>query len=304
MISGLLVLDKPAGPTSHDAVDRVRRALGERRVGHAGTLDPFATGVLPVCVGQATRLVRFLSDADKEYEAEVRLGFATTTDDATGEALGPPRPVDVAAERLAEACRSLTGRLDQVPPAFSAKRQGGKRHYELARRGVAVERRPVPVTVHELELVERNGDRLRFRVRCSRGTYVRALARDLGARVGAGAHLTALRRTRVGHLGLERAVDWEQPETWARELLPNEAALTPSLPRARVVSEAGAQAVRHGRPLDRSLVESGFPDIAEGPVALVDAAGRLLGVAEPVGFDPAPGLPPHPHLQPRVVLGE
>jgi tRNA pseudouridine55 synthase len=298
--SGLLVVDKPAGPTSHDAVDRVRRALGERRVGHAGTLDPFATGVLPVCVGPATRLVRFLSDSDKEYEAEVRLGFATSTDDATGEPLGPDRAVDVAPERVAEACRSLTGLLEQVPPAFSAKRQGGRRLYELARQGVAVERRPAAVTVHELGLLAVAGGRLRLRVRCSRGTYVRALARDLGERLGTGGHLAALRRTRVGHLALEQAVEWERPETWAERLLPAEAAV-PDLPRV-VVGEAGEGAIRHGRPLDLSLVESGFPDGAGGPVGLYGRSGRLLAVAERTGFEAPPGLPAHPRLQPRVVL--
>jgi len=299
VISGVLVVDKPAGPTSHDAVDRVRRALGERRVGHAGTLDPFATGVLPVCVGAATRLVRFLSDTSKEYEAELRLGFATTTDDATGEALGPERPVEVPEARLVEALSALTGRLEQVPPAYSAKRQGGRRLYELARRGLEVERPPVPVTVHSLELLELALPRVRLRVHCSRGTYVRALARDLGERLGTGGHLTGLRRTRVGHLGLAEAVDWDRPDSWATRLLPDEAAV-PGIPRA-VVGEAGLQAIRHGRPLDRGLVESGFPD-AEGPVGLFDGSGRLLAVAETVGFAAPAGLPVHPRLQPRVVL--
>lgn len=300
MKSGLLVLDKPAGPTSHDAVDRVRRALGERRVGHAGTLDPFATGLLPVCVGRATRLVRFLSDTDKEYEAEVRLGFATTTDDGTGDPLGPGQPVAVDSDRLSRELRALTGRIEQVPPAFSAKRQGGRRLYELARGGVEVERRPVAVTVHELELLSRRDDRLSLRVRCSKGTYVRALARDLGERLGTGGHLLALRRTRVGRLGLDAAVAWEAPDTWPGRLLPNAAAV-PGLPRVAVNTE-GVEALRHGRPLLLEHAESGFPDGAAGPVALYDDAGELLAVAEPVGFETPPGLPAAPRLQPRVVL--
>ena len=138
MVHGVVVVDKPAGPTSHDMVDRVRRALGERRVGHTGTLDPFATGVLPVCVGKATRLVRFLALGEKVYEATVRLGFATTTDDLTGEPLGPARPITVDEATLHAALRGLTGTLDQIPPAFSAKRVQGRRSYDLAREGGAM----------------------------------------------------------------------------------------------------------------------------------------------------------------------
>lgn len=281
-------------------VDRVRRVLGERRVGHAGTLDPFATGLLPVCVGRATRLARFLSEGDKEYEAEVRLGFATTTDDRTGEPLGPETAVAVESEKLSRELEGLTGPIEQVPPAFSAKRQGGKRLYELARGGVEVERRPVVVTVHELELLSLRGDRLRLRVRCSKGTYVRALARDLGERLGTGGHLEALRRTRVGRVGLDGAVPWEAPETWPERLLPNAAAV-PGLARV-IVSPAGVEALRHGRPVLSAHTESGFPDAADGLRALYDAGGELLAVAEPVGFGAPPGLPAAPCLQPRVVL--
>jgi tRNA pseudouridine55 synthase len=244
--------------------------------------------------------VRFLSDADKEYQAEVRLGFATATDDATGAPLGPPLPVDVERARVEEACLALTGELDQVPPAFSAKRQGGRRLYALARQGVVVERPPVRVRVHELEVVEQVGERIGIRVRCSRGTYVRALARDLGDRLGTGGHLTALRRTRVGHLGLERAVAWEAPETWAERLLPDTEAV-PDLPRVRV-GEAGVEALRHGRALGPELVESGFPDAPQGPVAVLGASGRLLAIAEPLGYQAPAGLPSGPRLQPRVVL--
>src|SRR5262249_16478534 len=139
-LHGVLVVDKPAGPTSHDVVDRVRRALRTRRAGHTGTLDPFASGVLPVCLGKATRLARFLGGGEEGYRATIRLGFATTTDDLRGEPLGPRRSVDVAAGALEEACRRLTGPLAQVPPAYSARRVGGRRLYELARRGIEVER--------------------------------------------------------------------------------------------------------------------------------------------------------------------
>src|SRR5712692_8233341 len=142
---GVLVVDKPAGPTSHDVVDRVRRALGVRRAGHTGTLDPFATGVLPICLGKATRLARFLAATDKTYRARVRLGFATTTDDLTGQPLAPPRAVRVTTSEVEAACRGLVGERLQVPPAYSAKHRGGERLYDLARRGVAVERPAVPV---------------------------------------------------------------------------------------------------------------------------------------------------------------
>src|SRR6185436_2562027 len=141
-VDGVLVVDKPAGPTSHDVVDGVRRALRTRRVGHTGTLDPFATGVLPICVGKATRLARFLGGGDKVYRATIRLGFATATDDATGEPLGAAQPADVDARAWDEACAAFTGTIDQLPPLFSAKHVDGRRLYEMARAGEAVERRP------------------------------------------------------------------------------------------------------------------------------------------------------------------
>jgi len=169
-MDGVLVVDKPAGPTSHDVVDHVRRALGVRRVGHTGTLDPFATGVLPVCVGKATRLARFLAAGEKTYRATVRLGFATTTDDLTGEALSPPRVVAVTAAEVEAACRDLVGERLQVPPAYSAKRAGGERLYDLARRGVVVERAGVPVVVHSIDVLAVAGDDVDLRVRCGAGT--------------------------------------------------------------------------------------------------------------------------------------
>jgi len=303
VISGVLVLDKPTGPTSHDAVARVRRALGERRAGHAGTLDPMATGVLPVCVGKATRLVRFLADADKEYEAVVRLGFATDTDDAAGAPLGPERPVDVDRDRVEAACAALVGELMQLPPAYSAKRHQGRRAYELARAGEPVPRQAVRVRVHRLDLLDVDAERLSIRVACSKGTYVRSLARDLGEALGCGGHLVALRRTRVGHLGLAEAADWERPDEWRARLIPLADAL-PGLPAARL-GPAGLAAVRHGRALSRELVESGFPDGPGGPVKLVSASGELVAVAERRGFSVEAGaLPVRQVLHPRVVLLE
>jgi tRNA pseudouridine55 synthase len=300
-VDGVLVVDKPAGPTSHDVVDDVRRALSTRRVGHTGTLDPFATGVLPVCVGRATRLARFLAEGVKEYAATVRLGFATSTDDLTGEPLSPPRPVEATAEGLAAALSGLVGRLDQVPPAFSARRVGGRRLYELARRGEASARQATPVTVHALELVAHRGDTVEIVVRCSPGTYVRAIARDLGERLGTGAHLAGLRRTRSGAFSLAQAVPGHDLSGAADHLIPL-SALLPDWPAVRVAEE-GRRLVVHGRELVRESVVEGFPEAPTGRVRVVDASGELLALAQPRGFEPeASGLPRVPSLHPDVVL--
>lgn len=301
---GVLVVDKPAGPTSHDVVDRVRRALGERRVGHTGTLDPFATGVLPVCVGKATRLARFLAGGVKGYRATVRLGFATTTDDLSGEPLGAPVPVVLGAADVERAARALVGEIEQLPPVYSAKRVGGERLYELARRGELVERRTCRVTVHAMDVVAVEGERVELDVRCSSGTYVRALARDLGAALGVGAHLTALRRTRSGAFGLEQAVTWDELGEQAGERLVPLRALLTEMPAVTVAAE-GLQALRHGRALARGLVVEGFPEGAPPErLRVLDAAGgALVALAVPRGFgQPAPGLSLAPVLQPELVL--
>lgn len=271
----MVVVDKPVGPTSHDVVDAARRAWRERRIGHAGTLDPFASGVLPLCLGPATRLARFLG-GDKEYRATVRLGFATTTDDRTGRPIGTPRAVDASRAAVEDGCRRLTGALDQVPPAFSAKHVGGRRAHELARAGVAVEAPPVQVTVHAIEVLSVEGDRVVIHVRCSAGTYVRALARDLGAALGVGGHLEELRRVRSGPFGLEASVglgDVGRPE----------ALLTPSralghLPELRL-GPADLAAVRHGRDLPVADLP-GPAGTVDGPLRLVDEQGTLVAVGE------------------------
>jgi len=303
-LAGVLVVDKPAGPTSHDVVARVRSALQVRRAGHTGTLDPFATGVLPICVGKATRLARFLAARDKSYRATLRLGFATSTDDATGMPLGPARRVALDPAALAAACRALTGEILQVPPAFSARHVEGKRLYEWARQGVAVARPATRVTVHALEIVSVGADEVELDVRCSTGTYVRALARDLGEMLGCGANLSALRRTRSGSLGLEGAVGWDEiGEGCASRLLPLEA-LLPELP-AVPLNEEGREAVRHGRPVSRRHVVGGLPDPPAARVRLVDAEGRLLALAVPRGgAAPGSGLSSEAVLQPDVVLVE
>jgi tRNA pseudouridine55 synthase len=300
-VEGVLVVDKPAGPTSHDIVDRVRRALGTRRVGHTGTLDPFATGVLPICVGRATRLARFLSGGEKEYLATVRLGFATTTDDLTGEPLGAPVAFEATPDELAAALASLVGSFDQVPPAFSARHAAGRRLYELARRGEAAPRVATPVTVHALEIVSRDAETVDLVVRCSPGAYVRAMARDLGERLGTGAHLTALRRTRSGAFDLSQAVAGDDLSGAAGKLMPM-AGLLLDLP-AVTVGEEGRRLVGHGRELGREAVLEGFPEGLVDRVRVLDARGELLALAVPRGFAPgAPGLTRVPVLHPDLVL--
>ena len=300
-MDGVLVVDKPAGPTSHDIVDRARRALGTRRVGHTGTLDPFATGVLPLCLGRATRLARFLTAGEKTYRATLRLGYATTTDDLTGEPLGEPRHLELTDESLRAALAGLVGRFDQVPPAFSARQVDGRRLYELARRGEATARAATPVEVQALDLLSRAGDTLELEVRCSAGTYVRAIARDLGERLGCGAHLVALRRTRSGGFGLDQAVPGDSFER-ARERVIPMARLLPEWPAVKVGAE-GRKRVGHGRELGAEDVLLGFPLTAVERVRVVDEDGELLALAVPRGFDASGSeLPRRPALHPDVVL--
>jgi tRNA pseudouridine55 synthase len=221
-MNGALIIDKPAGLTSHDVVARVRKIIGERRVGHTGTLDPFATGVLVVLVGRATRLAQFLSGAEKEYEATIRLGYATDTGDLTGTRVPTSFTTEASEfhrEHVETAMASLRGDLEQTPPMYSAKKLGGRKLYELARRGEEVERRPVRVTVSEFELRSKNGSffnlnhdgttDLRVRVICSAGTYIRTLAEDLGRQLGLGAHLVQLRRTRAGSFEIANSITLE-----------------------------------------------------------------------------------------------
>jgi tRNA pseudouridine55 synthase len=297
----VLVVDKPAGPTSHDAVDRVRRALGVRKAGHTGTLDPFATGVLPVCVGKATRLARFLTGAEKTYRATVRFGFATTTDDLTGEPIGAARPGPVPEAGLAEACRALTGPQMQRAPAFSAKWVQGRRAYDLARVGIEAPPTVSPVVVHAIEVLGLSGEMAELEVRCSAGTYVRALARDLGDAVGLGAHLVALRRTASGTFTTADAVSWDEIGPGAR-VLPMDGLLA-EMP-AVTITGRGLDLLRHGRPLDRAVVAAGFPAAQPPPrVRILDEAGALCALAVPRGFEtPGPGLSIEPVLHPDIVL--
>jgi tRNA pseudouridine55 synthase len=202
---GVVVVDKPSGMTSHDVVARIRRLAGTRRVGHAGTLDPMATGVLVVGIGRATRLLGHVAGHDKEYAATIRLGVTTTTDDADGDVVDTRDASAVDDAALKAEVSALTGDIEQVPSSVSAIKVGGVRAYTRARAGEIVELTARPVTVAAFDVVARRGEEVDVHVECSTGTYIRALARDVGAALGVGAHLTALRRTRVGAFGIDRA---------------------------------------------------------------------------------------------------
>lgn len=222
MANGILILDKPAGWTSHDAVAKLRRLLSERRIGHGGTLDPMATGVLPIFVGRATRAVEFAAEGDKEYIAGLRLGVVTDTQDVTGSVL-QQSPVTVGPDQVAAALVPFTGDILQIPPMYSAIKQGGKKLYELARAGKEVERPPRPVTIHALEILEQTAPtEYLLRVACSKGTYVRTLCHDIGQALGCGGTLSSLRRTRAAGFGeaeavsLQQVMEAETPQTFLR----------------------------------------------------------------------------------------
>lgn len=275
---GLVVVDKEAGWTSHDVVARCRRLTGQRRVGHAGTLDPDAVGVLLVGLGRFTRMLRFLTGLRKTYEAEVVLGQATTTLDASGEVVDEWDMRHVTVEQARQAAAALTGAIDQVPPMVSALKVGGRRLHELARAGIDVERAPRRVTVHRFDVAAASDPGvLRIEVECSTGTYVRSLAADLGAALGGGAHLRNLRRTRIGSFGLAEACTLEQ--------LSADHILTPAQAlRDLAQVEVGpdiAGLVTHGLALDRV----GIGASGAGPWALVDTRGHLLAVYQATGTD-------------------
>jgi len=207
---GVLVVAKPTGPTSHDVVARFRRAAKIKKVGHTGTLDPLATGLLILCVGKTTRLQSFLMGLEKTYEGEIQFGWATDTYDAVGNAIGDPREVRVDEIDFSSVIGRFVGEIDQMPPPFSAKKVGGERAYEIARRGETPELRAKRVTVYELDIIRVSGSVAEFRVRCSAGTYLRSIAHDLGAAVGIGAHLKSLRRTVIGQFDVNQAIASEK----------------------------------------------------------------------------------------------
>jgi tRNA pseudouridine55 synthase len=308
-VDGVLVIDKHPDVTSHDVVARARHILHERRIGHTGTLDPFATGVLVILVGRATRLAQFLSGLDKEYEAVIRLGYATDTGDRTGKRVDSSDANQTktwSGEQIEAAMASLRGEIEQVPPMFSAKKRGGQKLYELARRGEVVSREPVRVCVREFESIGKAGEMLKdnfdgtfdleVRVVCSAGTYVRTLAEDFGKRLGIGAHVAELRRTRVGEFDLSKAVTLEAlkssfgEEALGTVLLSPYAALS-RLPFMHLTAD-DARKASHG--MEVKVEEVNWPDGAA--VRMCDPQGQLIAIGD---FDAR-----EKSLHPRVVLAE
>ena len=306
-MDGVLIIDKPSGITSHDVVARTRHILHERRVGHTGTLDPFATGVLVILLGKATRLAQFLTELDKEYDAIIRLGYSTDTGDRTGTPIPGPlsKPGNWTEEDIEAALQGLRGDIDQVPPMYSAKKVEGKRLYELARRGETVERKPVRVCIYDFEAINPTGQLIKdnldgtfdfhARVSCSSGTYVRTLAEDFGKRLYVGAHVAELRRTRVGDFEITQSITLDQLKLHFAEqslgsvVLP----LNTALSRLSFV-HLNAEDVRratHGR--DVTVAETGWSDGEN--VKMCDAGEQLIAVGR---YD-ANSRSLHPH----VVLG-
>jgi tRNA pseudouridine55 synthase len=228
-MNGVLIVDKPVGLTSHDVVNRVRRILGLKSVGHLGTLDPAATGVLPIVVGNFTRLAQFYLNSEKKYEGVIRFGFATSTYDADGEPTTSLQDVALTIEKMRALASEFQGVLQQTPPPFSAKKIAGTRAYRLARKQVDVALKPVEVQVKEFEILDVEGDRAAFRVRVGSGTYMRSIAHEMGVKLGCGAHLAELRRTSVAEFVIEDAHTLEEVELLVRESSANEPAVTLSL---------------------------------------------------------------------------
>ena len=277
MRSGVLVVDKGRGATSFDGVAIARRRLGVRRIGHAGTLDPDATGVLPILIGEATKLTPYLVDQDKEYLATIRFGLTTDTHDVSGRVLAEIAVGELVPERLADACRAFVGRIRQVPPMYSAVHHEGRRLYELARAGIEVERAPREVVVHSIHIEEVADSRATLRVVCGKGTYVRALAADIGAALGCGGAVQSLVRRRVGPFAQEDAVSWNELTTgntdlWTR-VRPAEAALA-GWPIVRL-DERRAGIFTNGQAADVVPAAAG-----SGFVRVHDGAGPLIGVGE------------------------
>jgi tRNA pseudouridine55 synthase len=304
-MDGLLVIDKPTGPTSHDVVTRMRRVLGERRIGHTGTLDPAASGVLPLVLGRATRLARFLSAGDKRYEAVVRYGVATDTYDGEGTPVGAVRRgVAPARAGIEAALEAFRGTFIQQPPPYSAKKIAGRRSYEIARRGYSLDEAPalpapVAVAVRHLEITGIEDDNVTLAIECSAGFYVRSLAHDLGQVAGVGAHLAALRRTVSAGLTLDESIPLEFAERSRDDAVAAMVSIDGMLPwlQAVTLTDEGVLRAVHGRDIGRSEMAEGSAavrDQAAVAIRLIDELGRLVAIAEPTGV---PGV-----LHPAVVL--
>jgi len=291
-MEGTLVIDKHAGMSSHDVVAHVRKIIATRRVGHTGTLDPFATGVLVVMIGRATRLMQFLSGAEKEYEAVIRLGYATDTGDFTGQRVSEndfhAKMQSIRQEDIEVAMQSLRGEIDQTPPMYSAKKVKGQKLYELARRGEEIERASVRITISAFETIERDGELLKenedgtrdltVRVVCSAGTYVRTIAEDFGKRLGLGAHLAELRRTRAGAFTIDKANTLEQLSDLAESGLLEKLFISPDATLAHLpaldLKAADVRRVMNG--LDLQVDQTAWPN--RQAVRLRDESDELTAV--------------------------
>jgi tRNA pseudouridine55 synthase len=281
-VDGVLVIDKPAGYTSHDVVARVRRIVGTRSVGHLGTLDPMATGVLPLVVGRMTRLAQFYTDSDKAYEGTIRLGVATDTYDADGDPVGAESEVKVTLEELREAAKKYVGRIQQMPPPFSAKKIKGVPAYRLARKDKPVELKPVEVEVREFEITGLEGPVAAFRAIVSSGTYVRSIAHELGQVLGTGGHLARLKRTRVGEFGLADAVGLDrleaaQAQGTAAELFLHPRKLLPLMPAVTATDDDVAR-ISHGMAVNLAdMSRSKYVKVFRGQADLICIAQRVAG---------------------------
>ena len=277
LVDGVLLLDKPVGLSSNDALIRAKRVMNAKKAGHTGTLDPFATGLLPLCFGEATKFSQDLLEADKTYDATVHLGIMTTTGDTEGEAI-ETLPVEVTIEQIQAALARFRGPILQVPPMYSALKRDGKAYYEYAREGITLEREARPVTIHGLELVAYEAPMLKIRVTCSKGTYVRVLGEDIGAALGCGAHLNALRRIQVGALTAETMITLEDLQAHAEplSLLAPVDALLSSFPSVELTPEL-AKRFLNGQRLALGKEDVMVP--AEQGRVRVYCDGRLLGTA-------------------------
>ena len=291
-MNGLLILDKPQGFTSHDVVARVRKLTGERSIGHLGTLDPMATGVLPLLLGKYTRLAQFFVQDGKRYTGSIRFGFATDTYDAEGECVGDVVAPALTLEQIREQAGVFQGWIEQVPPPYSAKKIAGKPAYKLARAGVAVDLRPVRIEVRRLELQRYEAPLAYFDMEVSSGGYIRSIAHDLGQRLGCGAHLASLRRVQAGEWTLEQAVTLDDLSAWAAEStmeahLPHPRMLLPQMPAVTV------DAITAGRL--RNGVACNLPEYSAAPLVRIFTSQRdLLGIGRRIAGT---------LVQPMVMLG-
>ena len=281
-MNGVLVIHKPAGMTSHDVVAWVRRIVKERSVGHLGTLDPMATGVLPLLLGRMTRLAQFYDSCEKSYEGEIRFGFATDTYDAMGEPLGPPQPFVASLEQVRALARRYRGKFEQMPPPFSAKKIAGVPAYKLARKKKEVPLKPVAVEIQELEISSLDGDRACFRARVATGTYLRSVAHDLGRDLGVGAHLSRLVRTAVGEFSLAEARTLEELEAAVQagnveSVLIHPRRILPHLPSVTATDESVAR-IRHGNAVNLpEMSRAKEVKVFHGQAELIAIARRVAG---------------------------